>query len=177
MQVGQPDRREDPVDPVPLEHGRGVVVVVAHAVVEGEHEAVRDRRSVARRREQRIRLERLVVAEQVLDLPLEVVQRDRRDARMPRIRVADVVVHDQDRAHLGRSLASGGEGALLDRQPLELAPDRLLGREDDVLEALRRRDRRGRGCDPREAAAEAGLGQPRGHLGAEARPRPAPPRR
>ena len=72
VQVGQPDRREDPVDPVPLEHGRGVVVVVADAVVEGEHEAVRDRRTVARRREQRVRLERLVVAEQVLDLALEV---------------------------------------------------------------------------------------------------------
>src|SRR5262245_50718368 len=65
------------------------------------------------------------------------------------------------------SLASGGEGALLDRQPLWVALDRVGGGQDDVLEALRRRDRRGGGGDPREAAAKAGLRQARGDLGPE----------
>src|SRR5262245_24055823 len=68
-----------------------------------------------------------------------------------------------------RSLASGGEGALFDSQPLELVPDRSAGRKDDVLEALRRRDRRGPRCDPCKPAAEASLRQSGGDLRAEAR--------
>src|SRR4029078_2014709 len=97
-----------------------------------------------------------------------VTQRDRRDPRMPRIRVADVVVHDQDRAHVTPgSLASGVEATFLDSKALKLAIDRLRGREDDVLEALRCGDRGSRRRDPREAPAEARLGQPGGDLCAE----------
>jgi hypothetical protein len=98
VQVRQPDRREDPVQTVSLEDGEGVVPVVAGAIVEGEDEAVWNRRAVTDGHEQRIRLERLVVAEQMLDLAFEVGDGARRQAVL--VRVADVVVHDQDRAHL-----------------------------------------------------------------------------
>ena len=168
-QVRQADRGEDGVQAMPLEHRERVVPVVARAVVEGEDEPVGDRRSVAGRRQQRVRLERLVVAEQVLDLPLEIGDRAGIDAAEGAlVRVADVVVHDEDRAHVRRRLAPGREGALFDRQPFELALDRLAGRENDVLEALRRGDRRRICRDPREPAAETRLGQPRRNLGAEA---------
>jgi hypothetical protein len=71
--------------------------MVAGAVVEGQDEAVGHRRAVAGGGEQRVRLERLVVAEQVLNLAFEV--RNRAGGEPVAVRVADVVVHDQDRAH------------------------------------------------------------------------------
>jgi hypothetical protein len=84
---------------VALEDRKRVVPVVAGAVVEGEDEAVGDRRAAPSGGDQGVRLERLVVAQQVLDLTLEV--RNRAGGEAVAVRVADVVVHDQDRAHFG----------------------------------------------------------------------------